>query len=811
MKIHFLTSCVIMVVLLLIVDAVSAQMQVEAHSDFSGGMVNSIANAKMQDNQLVMLDNFDVTDVGYLTRRHGLELHYTDPSSGDPLMALFAYYKYDSKQLIVIRRHGDYFSNDTADSNFLTLTRCDETTSTCTTTVIGGWYDPTRFTNIPYNRNNAIVNQNLILSALNSELVSYDGDSLFFARPYGPGQIKAYTINGGGNVTGPVVYKCLFFDTTLSEYSSLSNPSWTQYPISGKVVLRLPAPIDTTRQDLIRILRKAPLDSLWGVLADVNIHQGDSLIYIDNLLSTSGTMSYIWGYSNSRGTDFLGGPGAPTRTIDFGYAGGPLTKIDSLYYGTPGIFQDSLERVWIDYRIIFVDSAGRQSYASPSIDDMVKDTTNTDTTFSVTLHDLPVPSDPKITKKIIVRRIDPDEWWGTFEDSVDQYFQQSYYIIDTIDASDTTWVDIYPSYTYATDARRWIYQEDLAATGDNIYPYTAETFNYDDSTVRFMPRAMAYHGNRLYLVGYPEYPDRVYYSDFGKPTTIGNTKFLSIPSPPGDWFVGLLSLGNDRLMALRQNSIVVIGGLSFYQYSIEEAIRGVGLSAPRSVASGANRVYFAHTTGIYEFSRFGGPDDRPISWPIANSIDSLIDSLPQSWGQIINGNYWWSADSVTYIYDQFPVPHWKTYSFGVRDAAEFDYDPEVRDYRPNKVILALDNDSLYRWGYDDTATTDAGAAFTARFKTKAFLEGPNRKRVWWLQINGTGTCDSLKLTYYDDNGRDSVGYDILYPDFSDNVVDRIAINRLFTNFAFRLEDFGAGDYTIYGYEFAWQPSDGGKK
>ncbi|GAH13887.1 unnamed protein product, partial [marine sediment metagenome] len=133
------------------------------------------------------------------------------------------------------------------------------------------------------------------------------------------------------------------------------------------------------------------------------------------------------------------------------------------------------------------------------------------------------------------------------------------------------------------------------------------------------------------------------------------------------------------------------------------------------------------------------------------------------------------------------------------------------DYRSGRYILLGSNDTLYRWGYTDTLDDDAGVAFQATMKTKAFLEGAGRKKILWFEIVGSGTMDTAFLTFYDNEGEDSVRVDTLVPNFSDELVDGVGLDLVVDNFAVRIQDNFSGDYKIKGIRFEWIPWDEGKK
>jgi len=52
---------------------------------------------------------------------------------------------------------------------------------------------------------------------------------------------------------------------------------------------------------------------------------------------------------------------------------------------------------------------------------------------------------------------------------------------------------------------------------------------------------------------------------------------------------------------------------------------------------------------------------------------------------------------------------------------------------------------------------------------------------------------------------------IVYPDFTDETVDRVRVDAICDQFSLRIEDFGEGDYSLKGYKIWYQPWDRGRQ
>lgn len=353
-----------------------------------------------------------------------------------------------------------------------------------------------------------------------------------------------------------------------------------------------------------------------------------------------------------------------------------------------------------------------------------------------------------------------------------------------------------------------------------------------DSMLAFQPASLELFGGRVYAIGDPLYPNRLYFSNYDSPTNWPCSNFLNIPVFEPDRFVDLLAL-EDRLILFRQNSVLHLQGHSFYQYSIDELIANVGLTAPRSVARVGNTVYFYHSTGVYTLSAFGGVSERPLSFVIQKSLDSFMVNQQRAVGAGIAGNYWLSVDYAsdnqkTYIYSEIPIPHWKTYGFGLHAVIQFDPDSIPGNFNPNHWLIALvrnvdfyDSTAVYSWRLDnlgdfaniDTMDVaywggDTYIPIIATYQSKRFLEGRERERVYWIDLVGEGTADTITFTFLDEGvAFDTVKY---LPDFTDGIRDRIIVDHIVSDFAVRWQDNGYGQYTIKGYEIGWILWDRGR-
>lgn len=777
-------------------------IQKYAVMDFSGGLVNSALNAAMKDNQAVILDNYMITDLGYLKRRPGVELHYTDAYSGGWLNYLIPQYNPTSKWLFSIRQKTSEFKDDTVGAALGVLSYCWSGNSTCSLSVFEGFYNNRRIAD-RYASNMSYFNsggRTGIVSS-KSEMVMLDGLIAFPARPHALGQPRVAVIDGGGNLTGYYTYKYCYIDTTANDTSNLSPPSWKAWPNNGKVyIYKLTPPIDTTTQDMIAIYRSSS-GSAYKHLVTFPTNKGDSLEYLDNNWSTFDTTDYLWGQHGDCWEIGIGSMCNTWNDQSMPPPGGCNVSQAIKGVSTTGIFTDmpydSIYCPALSYVFILRDSSGRASYASPVVCFQRPDTVYQIDTTGILFENLQSELDSNIVAMEIWRKLEGDAY--PYNLTTDSILGKWFYIWTKtgVPSSFEDW----RSLASACDAAH-------LRCANRIVP---ESLCYDDSTIKFQPSDAVIHGARCFAIGDPHYKNRVYYSAFGYPTTFPLDKFLEIPSRSGDWLVRILSL-NDQLIFLRQNSVLSLSGLTFYQYSIRELIGGLGITAPRSLVHTNQGVYFVSNTQVYSLAQ----TKYPVSLPVEKSFDSLESVKKSIFGFAVKDQIWFSANGKTYVFTESPVQHWTSYSLGINAAVEWNYDPDALEYEPNSYILALDNDSLWRWNYNDTATTDGGDSIFAVYQSKYFFEDLNREKVCYIDIIGSGQCDSLKFTFYDNYGDTLVGSGEAVDSVTDSVNFssrdrvRVKVDHIFTTFSVKIEDFGTGDYVLRGYEIGYIPWDEGR-
>ena len=119
---------------LFITSAIYPQVREYEIDDFSGGLVTSLSNSAMKDNQAIDLVNYDImgnisSPYFWLHRRHGMSLLYPDTGSGLNTDGLLPFYNNEESDLLIRRDHNVEYATDSLFVNAIEY--CDPTIPAC--------------------------------------------------------------------------------------------------------------------------------------------------------------------------------------------------------------------------------------------------------------------------------------------------------------------------------------------------------------------------------------------------------------------------------------------------------------------------------------------------------------------------------------------------------------------------------------------------------------------------------------------------------------------------------------------------------
>lgn len=392
-------------------SALSQPIQEFKVRSFAGGMVNSLSNALMQDDQALVLENYDIIN-GKLKRRPGYTLYKSDVATPLPIFGLFPYQAQTDKDFLTLRTMTSFYADDTADKYIGLLTQCSERQGVCTTLVAHGFLTDRRNQNVPYNINVQTINNRLVLAVAKSEMQLYDGVKAFPARPRMTGQPKAVPLDGGWHMNGIFSYRFLFVrnNGANDRYSNLGPPSWPVEVKDGKImVLDLGPVITESLQDSIKVYRKKN-DESYQYLTTITLPDvvDAYYTYLDTFKTTSAadTLPYPWGYRTNCIEGGCVGDSVPSPS-------GMLISSDfsaTAFYGVSYKLKGLTDTTCLSfaYSVVFRDSSGRESYASAPACESYSEATiraaGGDKWRNI-LTKIPVPRDSGIVDKILMRQL----------------------------------------------------------------------------------------------------------------------------------------------------------------------------------------------------------------------------------------------------------------------------------------------------------------------------------------------------------------------------------------------------------------------
>lgn len=706
---------------LLVFVAVAFGQQPIEITDFSGGLVRLMDPYDMPDNAAREYTNVSLKSVGGLSVRDG----YTRMAQGDSIFRvvaseprdvteLTAQYFPESKCLIYSRGADEIIGYGGAEAymhGYFILKGGN------TDTLKFQWVASDMFGSLDtdYEIESALWNNNLIIARRNTEMVVYDGSKMFPATPLGPGQIVTHAGENIHTLTGNYQYAYNYSRTQsdLVNHTGLSLESLSLEVREGRVWMR--GFVTTAFPDsfpYIKIYRSNP-DSTDPAFYKM------SWINWDDTIARDDDMTLVVGDTDpepvSRVLKYYCAPGQPV-----------FDTIPNLAGPGPGHTDSGISNQEVTYQIVYRDSSGRwtkirdpQEYNMPhySVPTALPES------VKIVLTHIPVPQEPhNIAKKYIIREHRHN---FHFDSSIDRNTRGIWWLIDSIGLEDTMYTD----------------DKDTRYVVDSLSIFTT----VDDSILTFRPSSIVLNGSRIFAVGNPRARNTLYYSEFGKPTTFPVEHLIQIQSGIGDWAQRLYVL-RDRMLLFRQNSVVLITGLSFFQFRILEIARNVGLTGFRTLAGTNDFAVFAHTAGVYITD---GNSPIKISQSIQSYWDSLTtEEIRASNAGIIEDEYWLSIPGRNSLVYNFTYQQWREYSF------EFDaiiqYALDSGDYNYSTDYVFVRNDSLYE--LSDTLVADNGEQIFVTWQSKTYFQEDGRVRVNYIDFEGQGGCDSINLYGYLDNG-----------------------------------------------------------
>lgn len=789
-----------LVIIGLILCCLTAQAEIRrlVIDDFSGG-INQAAPSQVAHNQCYDMVNFDITPQGALSPRRGFDFLTLAKDSlvGNSVYALIPYNYIGNKHLLIQRTANS--GTDWADSNTMTYTMVRYGAEDS----VLDQYNAIRYSGRPHTGVSTLNwSGKTWIASYGSEMMIFDGEKMYPARPLGPSQPSTVAIDNSGHATTltgkQIRYRYSVPAGGGSTETNLSIPSFPIEVYDGAVYVN---GFGSTK----RLYR-----SIDG--GDYNFLAAVSSPYLDTTQSSSYSPRWPYGRRERCFSDDVN-ESCSCLTLGSKPVGAPTVALvgaaaDSGYgIAWPDTGNGGVGTLWgkpsqknMAYTVVFVDTLGRRSYMGPpycvSYDQCNASTCtgyNNGGSSKMSLTAIPLAPDTNIiVKRIILRSFaracrdtipglqiapysggpcpGPD---GDF-DPIGCRDAGNWYMVDTLyDDTATTYTDSMPACSIHTDDRLYCEEWEPYFTG-GLYEYlTQEDATADnpaanclDSVIQFKPTAIIQRGAQAYAIGDPRNPNRIYMSTFydpdveWTPSTWPLDKYIEVFPNGDDWFVALAVLGDD-IYAFRQNSIVKISGLEFWSWQVETISAQVGAIAPQSVVATLTHIYFAGNSGIYVTN--GG---EPIK--ISTPIDSIwtrhtrkghwmadgtwaADTRRFAIGGMVKGEYWLQThtDYKVLVFNE-DLGSWRTYDINCKIIRDYGADTTELDWVYAEPIIVI-NDSLFQQHpHDELDHFDT--AGVCSYTSRVLFDGPERVKIHYVDIQGRGLLDSILIYGYREQG-----------------------------------------------------------
>ena len=231
---------------------------------------------------------------------------------------------------------------------------------------------------------------------------------------------------------------------------------------------------------------------------------------------------------------------------------------------------------------------------------------------------------------------------------------------------------------------------------------------------------------RMFGFSSPGLHSRIWFSDPGQPETWQANSWIDVDPDDGSEIQGVASFG-DGILIFKDRSIYLLSGTDENSFTLYPVDTSVGTMCPKTVVSGANKVFWLDPfQGVYVFD---GANVTPISDPIREYLLANINNnspyiarhsaffykdkyyLSVCW----NGSVDTTTPTRTFVYDT-RLKAWTEWSVGFASAVVVDGVAYIGRPRGDHIGGSA-TVGVYKL---EDGETDAGAAFTSRFKTPWF-------------------------------------------------------------------------------------------
>jgi hypothetical protein len=295
--------------------------------------------------------------------------------------------------------------------------------------------------------------------------------------------------------------------------------------------------------------------------------------------------------------------------------------------------------------------------------------------------------------------------------------------------------------------------------GTDVVDYDGATVTKNRATVPLGKFGFWFH-NYLFVAGVSGYPNRVFWSNLGDPTTFSGAHYIDINANDGDAITGLnafINAGNDQLLVFKNNSLAGIEGFSGSSFDTTTVAGqntnsvnfGFGTPSHRSILAVGKNVYYLSFAGgiphirMLERSLYGTLlDSGVVSYELEGTMNGVNKSALVQAAAIYDGKYcYWALPSGSSTTNNIVIQLWHDKLFQTTSGPMRSWVKHTSGYTVDNFFLStISGRAKLYWS--DTSTsgkvfqidpslfTDDGSPVVSEIRTRDYMGDPIKKTKW---------------------------------------------------------------------------------
>lgn len=295
--------------------------------------------------------------------------------------------------------------------------------------------------------------------------------------------------------------------------------------------------------------------------------------------------------------------------------------------------------------------------------------------------------------------------------------------------------------------------------GTEVVDYDGTTVTKNRATLPIGKFGFWFH-NYLFVAGVAGFPNRLFWSDLGTPTTFTSANFIDMSANDGDAITGLcafINAGNDQLLVFKNNSLGGIEGFSGSTFSTTTIAGlntssvnfGFGTPSHRSILAVGKNVYYLSFVGgiphirMLERSLYGTLlDAGVVSYEIETTLNAVNKSQLARVAGVYDGKYcYWALPSGSSTTNNLVIQMWHDKLYQTAQGPMRSWVKHTSGYTVDNFFNStISGRAKIYWSdastsgkvflIDPSLNTDNGVATVSEVRTRDYVGDPDRKTKW---------------------------------------------------------------------------------